>query len=295
MDAKERLPGPFKVKWTRGFSILKLTETLKYSRFPFKELQRFWTAGLDILKLLASKFFFVYRSLLFVRIEPTGTMSKPLTTYSVKLFAYFGGMLMLKEFNTTSRGVIPKFDEKTSSHIRVKKAIHPKDGSVFDFMIHLPNDKSEVIDNSSLLAIPEPEVKRCNDINSEITEVKFKLVEKLLKEISIEGFNLSFPSEQSPDIFSLKRIALSYCSLCKKFFCAEVYEAIQITVAHIQKKILIWILKHKDSENGLYFDMGPELKIAKFEIKIIKYGSEAVKLKSLIDWAVIKGFLAKPV
>ena len=37
--------------------------------------------------------------------------------------------------------------------------------------------------------------------------------------------------------------------------------------------------------------MGPELKIAKFEIKIIKYGDEAVKLKSLIDQAVIKGLI----
>ncbi len=37
--------------------------------------------------------------------------------------------------------------------------------------------------------------------------------------------------------------------------------------------------------------MGPELKIAKFEIKIIEYGGEAVKLKSLIDRAVIKGLI----
>ena len=107
-----------------------------------------------------------------------------------------------------------KFDEKTGSHIRVKKAIHPKDGSVFDFMIRSPNDESEVIDNSPLLVVPELEVKRCNDINSETTEVEFKLVEKLLEEISIKEFNLSFPSEQSPDVFSLKRIASSYCSLC---------------------------------------------------------------------------------
>ena len=81
-------------------------------------------------------------------------------------------------------------------------------------MICLPNDESEVIDNSPLLVVPELEVKRCNDINSEITEVEFELVEKLLEEASIEGFNLSFPSEQSPDVFSLKRIASSYCSLC---------------------------------------------------------------------------------
>ena len=78
------------------------------------------------------------------------------------------------------------------------------------------------------------------------------------------------------------------CTSGKKFPRAEVYETIQTTVAYIQKKILIWILKHKDSENGLYFDMGPELKIAKFEIKIIEYGGEAVKLKSLIDQQLLK-------
>ena len=81
------------------------------------------------------------------------------------------------------------------------------------------------------------------------------------------------------------------CTSGKKFSCVEVYKAIQSTVAYILKKISIWILKHKDSENGLYFDMGPELKIAKFEIKIIEYGSEAVKLKLLIDQAVIKSLI----
>ena len=107
----------------------------------------------------------------------------------------------------------PKFIEETGEHVRVKKAINPKNGTIFDFMICPPNDESKVI-KSSLLAIPELEVKRCNDINSEITEVEFELVEKLLEEASIKGFNLSFLSEQSPDVFSLKRIALSYCSLC---------------------------------------------------------------------------------
>ena len=81
------------------------------------------------------------------------------------------------------------------------------------------------------------------------------------------------------------------CTSGSKFSRAEVYKAIQSTVAYISKQIPIWILKHKDSENGLYFDMGPELKIAKFEIKIIEYGGEAVKLKSLIDQAVIKGLI----
>ena len=37
--------------------------------------------------------------------------------------------------------------------------------------------------------------------------------------------------------------------------------------------------------------MGPKLKISKYEIKIIEYGGKTVKLKSLIDQAVIKGLI----
>src|SRR6266498_2720899 len=81
------------------------------------------------------------------------------------------------------------------------------------------------------------------------------------------------------------------CTSDKKFSCAEVYKAIQSTVVHILKDKPIWLLKHKDSKNGLYFSMGSKLKIAKFEIKIIEYGGKTVKLKSLIDQAVIKGLI----
>ncbi|RIA89692.1 hypothetical protein C1645_824455 [Glomus cerebriforme] len=114
----------------------------------------------------------------------------------------------------------PKFIEETGEHVCVKKAINSKDRTIFDFMIRPSNDESKVI-KSSLLVVSEPEVKRCNDINSEITEIEFKLVEKLLEETSIEGFNLSFSSEQSPDVFSLKRIAPSYCSLCDQEYINE--------------------------------------------------------------------------
>ena len=113
-----------------------------------------------------------------------------------------------------------KYKEETKEHVCVKKAFHPKDRTIFDFMIHLLNNESKVI-KSSLLAVSESEVKRCNDINSEITEVEFKLVEKLLEKASIEGFNLSFPSEQSSDIFSLKHIAPSYCSLCDREYTSD--------------------------------------------------------------------------
>src|SRR2546421_2014053 len=51
----------------------------------------------------------------------------------------------------------PKYNEKTEEHVRIKKAICPKDGSIFNFMIRPPNDESEIIDNSHLLAVPEME------------------------------------------------------------------------------------------------------------------------------------------
>jgi hypothetical protein len=69
----------------------------------------------------------------------------------------------------------PKYNEKTGEHVRVKKAIYPKDGNIFDFMIRPPNDESEVIENSPLLVVPEPEVKRYNDTNSEeTTQAEFR-------------------------------------------------------------------------------------------------------------------------
>uniref|UniRef100_U9THT9 Uncharacterized protein n=1 Tax=Rhizophagus irregularis (strain DAOM 181602 / DAOM 197198 / MUCL 43194) TaxID=747089 RepID=U9THT9_RHIID len=127
--------------------------------------------------------------------------------------------------------------------LRVKKTVYLKDGTIFDFMIHPSNDESEVI-KSSLLDISKLKVKIYNNTNSKTDQAKFKLVEELLRKASIKGFNLSYPLESSPNVFSLK-------------------------------------------QNGLYFDIRPELKITKFEIKIIEYKDKVVKLKSLIDLAVI--------
>jgi len=81
------------------------------------------------------------------------------------------------------------------------------------------------------------------------------------------------------------------CISDKKFSCNDVYKAIQTTVAYILKDKLIWLLKYNDLENRLYFGIESELKIIKFEIKIIEYGGETIKLKSLIDQAVIKGLI----
>ncbi|RIA88306.1 hypothetical protein C1645_826570 [Glomus cerebriforme] len=110
---------------------------------------------------------------------------------------------------------MPKFIEETGEYVCVKKAIFSKDGTIFNFMLRPPNNKSEVIE-SPLLAVSKPEVKRYNDTNNKITEaeLKLKLVKKLFQKASIEEFDLSYLSETSSDIFSLKQIAPSYYSLC---------------------------------------------------------------------------------
>ncbi|CAB4386585.1 unnamed protein product [Rhizophagus irregularis] len=109
----------------------------------------------------------------------------------------------------------PKYNEKTGEHVRVKKAIYPKDSLIFDFMIRPPNDESEVV-KSSLLDILEPRVQRIDDTNSETTEAEFELVETLLKEAGIEGYSLSYPSENFPNKFPLSRISPSYCLICDR-------------------------------------------------------------------------------
>ncbi|PKK55328.1 hypothetical protein RhiirC2_802696, partial [Rhizophagus irregularis] len=110
----------------------------------------------------------------------------------------------------------PKYDKKTDKHVRIKKVIRPKDGSIFDFMIRPPNDDSRVID-SPLLVVPESEVNRCskenNDTSSETTQADFDFVESLLGENGIEGYTLSFPSDNIPDLFPLTRNSPSHCPI----------------------------------------------------------------------------------
>ncbi|PKC12121.1 hypothetical protein RhiirA5_412261 [Rhizophagus irregularis] len=109
----------------------------------------------------------------------------------------------------------PKFDKKTGEHVRVKKPVHPKDGTLFDFMIRPPNDESKVI-KSSLLDILKAEMEEYPSINNVTTDAEFELVETLLQEASIEGYNLSYPSDNFPDKFPLSRISPSYCPLCDR-------------------------------------------------------------------------------
>ncbi|PKC54729.1 hypothetical protein RhiirA1_403420 [Rhizophagus irregularis] len=82
------------------------------------------------------------------------------------------------------------------------------------------------------------------------------------------------------------------CTSKKRFTRNEVYNTIQATIACVQKKSKTWILKHKKSDGGLYFDMGFKLDIGKLTINIVKLGGEAIKLQSLIENAFNTGLIA---
>ena|SRR6266540_2276803 len=73
----------------------------------------------------------------------------------------------------------PKYNEKTKKHVHVKKTMHPKNETIFDFMICLPNDESEITE-SPLLIVPESEIGRCSNINNITTDAEFELVKTLL-------------------------------------------------------------------------------------------------------------------
>jgi len=107
----------------------------------------------------------------------------------------------------------PKFNEKTSEHIHVKKLVYLNNKTTIDFMLRLCNNESEVI-NDSFLAVLELKVSSPININDEITQIEYETVEKLLKEKNIEGYNLLYPSDNKPDLFSLLCVSLLYCPLC---------------------------------------------------------------------------------
>jgi|SRR6266498_5902424 len=112
---------------------------------------------------------------------------------------------------------LPKYNEKTDKHVHVKKAIHSKNKTIFDFMIHLSNNDSKVI-NSPFLAVSKSEVKICskknNNINNETIQTKFNFVKLLLRNNSIKEYTFSFPLDNLSDLFLLIHNFLSYCPLC---------------------------------------------------------------------------------
>uniref|UniRef100_U9V847 NrS-1 polymerase-like helicase domain-containing protein n=1 Tax=Rhizophagus irregularis (strain DAOM 181602 / DAOM 197198 / MUCL 43194) TaxID=747089 RepID=U9V847_RHIID len=85
------------------------------------------------------------------------------------------------------------------------------------------------------------------------------------------------------------------CASKKKLTRNEVYDAIQATIACVSKESRAWILKHKNSDGGLYFGMNHKLDIGKRTINIrSELGGEPIKLISLIKKTEDDCFKAKP-
>src|SRR4051812_17897287 len=99
-----------------------------------------------------------------------------------------------------------------------KKALLPKNETVYDFMLRPSNDVSKVIE-SPLLVLPENtqtiQFQKFDNEISEASQTKFELVERLLKNNNIKSYNLSYPTDSISDIFLLVHVSPSYCSLCK--------------------------------------------------------------------------------
>ena len=120
----------------------------------------------------------------------------------------------------------PKYIEETKEHVRKKKALLPKNGTVYDFMLRPSNDESKVIE-SPLLNVPEPEVKLRNDTDNKTRvaettgQAEFDFIESLLRDTCIEGYALSFPSDNTSNLFPLTRNSPSHCPLCDREHSSE--------------------------------------------------------------------------
>ena len=81
-------------------------------------------------------------------------------------------------------------------------------------MIHLSNDKSEIIDNSPFLTVSKMKNIKYANISNETTIAEFELVKILLQEASIKGYSFSYSSENFPDKFPLLCISSLHCPIC---------------------------------------------------------------------------------
>src|SRR6185312_12393173 len=96
----------------------------------------------------------------------------------------------------------PKFIKETGEHVRIKKPLYPKDRDIFNFMLRAPNDDSPVVD-SPILNLSEEASKKCKSDTGTI-ENEVEYIEKLLKVVNIEGFDVLYPTPISQNIFTLR-------------------------------------------------------------------------------------------
>ena len=83
------------------------------------------------------------------------------------------------------------------------------------------------------------------------------------------------------------------CTSDKQYTLAEVYEAIQATIACIQTGRKTWLLKVEDEEGGLRFKISPGFELFKYEIKIKEFGEEHIvnEVNSMFCWKGINSLL----
>ena len=103
-------------------------------------------------------------------------------------------------------------------------------------MLRPPNDEAPVIDSPILntlkpnvnisysstpglnienSSIPISELIRICNNSIESSETELELVKELLEHANISGYEVSYPTENYPNTFYLKRIVPSNCPLCK--------------------------------------------------------------------------------
>lgn len=87
-------------------------------------------------------------------------------------------------------------------------------------MLRPPYHEAEVKDSPILDVPKEKKSKNCETDDGTISsEVEY--IEKLLKIVNIEDFDVSYPTHVSPNIFTLRRISDSYCFLCDREYSNE--------------------------------------------------------------------------
>ncbi|RHZ81773.1 hypothetical protein Glove_117g269 [Diversispora epigaea] len=203
----------------------------------------------------------------------------------------------------------PKIIEKTNEYVRPKKAVGLKDGTIFNFMLYPPNDDAPVID-THLLIVPKKTVKNSKSENGTI-EVEVDYIEKLLKIVNIEDFDVLYPPPKG-------KTYRYYCHHADqettqgrkpslKLVINETVEDQEKTLPSPVKldrsRILdpndqfVWddLLdmctsgekytrdKVEDDNGGLTFDMVSKLELAKYEIKLVELGGEIIKLRNMIE------------
>ncbi|CAG8603943.1 3454_t:CDS:2 [Cetraspora pellucida] len=188
----------------------------------------------------------------------------------------------------------PKIIKETNEHVHPKRAVIPKNGTIFDFMLRPSHNDAEIKDSPILETLKEKtsienrSMPKKNKIDAGSIGSEVEYIEKLLEEYKIEGFGVLYPLPTLPNIFPLNRIAESQCPLSdQETQTGTKKPSLKLTlnalVLEQKNNKRTWILKHRKPDSKLYFGMAPTLDFSKITINIVELEGEPIKLISLID------------